>query len=101
MSSSSLEKKALDGICLDENCRLSLVELCEACRITAEQAEELLYEGIILPHKRADQAQYFSGISVKRAHVALRLKRDLRVNLAGAALALNLLDQIEALQTGR
>ncbi len=40
----------------------------------------------------------FGGASLHRAHAALRLQRDLEINLAGVALALELLDEIESLR---
>jgi chaperone modulatory protein CbpM len=40
----------------------------------------------------------FSGTHLRRATVALRLQRDLGVNLAGAALALELLDELDTLR---
>ena len=40
----------------------------------------------------------FTGASLQRTRVALRLLRDLELNLPGAALAVDLLGQIERLQ---
>jgi len=42
----------------------------------------------------------FSGASVYRARTIQRLQRDLGVNIAGAALALALLEEIDTLQRG-
>ena len=41
----------------------------------------------------------FPGISLERARRAFRLQQDLGVNVAGAALALNLLDELDRLRT--
>jgi chaperone modulatory protein CbpM len=40
----------------------------------------------------------FTGTQMRRARMALRLQSDLGINLAGVALALQLLDEIETLQ---
>jgi chaperone modulatory protein CbpM len=40
----------------------------------------------------------FTRSSVVRVRTVLRMQRDLNVNLAGAALALDLLERIETLQ---
>jgi chaperone modulatory protein CbpM len=40
----------------------------------------------------------FSGCALLRARAALRLVRDLEVSVAGAALVLDLLDEIETLR---
>ena len=42
---------------------------------------------------------YFPNSCAKRTQVVLRLRSDLGVNMAGAALALELLDHIENLQS--
>ena len=41
----------------------------------------------------------FRGASLPRARVAVRLTRDLEVNTAGVALALDLLDEIAELRS--
>ena len=41
---------------------------------------------------------HFSGAALRRARLALRLERDLELNLAGVALALELMDELEALR---
>jgi chaperone modulatory protein CbpM len=40
----------------------------------------------------------FSGEALRRARLALRLHRDLEVNLAGVALALQLMAEIDGLR---
>ena len=42
--------------------------------------------------------EWFTGNQVRRASIALRLQRDLGVNLAGVALALDLLDELNGLR---
>jgi len=41
----------------------------------------------------------FNGISIRRVQTAKRLQHDLGINLAGVALAIELLDEIESLRT--
>jgi chaperone modulatory protein CbpM len=86
------------GILLDEHVRLSLVELCEVCRISADYVLDMVDEGIIEP-EGAEPAQWrFRAADLRRLQTALRLQQDLRINLAGAALALHLLEELEALR---
>jgi chaperone modulatory protein CbpM len=40
----------------------------------------------------------FSGAALRRARLALRLERDLELNLPGVALAMNLMEEIEQLR---
>lgn len=88
----------LSGIILEELTELTLAELCQACAVHSESIVELVDEGVLAPLGREPHRWRFSGIHMRRATVALRLQRDLGVNLAGAALALQLLDEVEALR---
>jgi chaperone modulatory protein CbpM len=40
----------------------------------------------------------FSGTALRRTRLALRLERDLELNLAGVALALDLMEEVERLR---
>lgn len=54
-------------------------------------------QGILEPSGRRGRHWCFPYASVRRTSVALRLQEDLGVNLAGAALALELLERIDKL----
>ena len=88
----------LSGIILEELTELTLAEVCRACTVNVDCIVELVEEGVITPIGREPHRWRFSGTHMRRATVALRLQRDLGVNLAGAALALQLLDEVEALR---
>ena len=86
------------AIILEEQTGLTLTEVCQACAVRVEYIVELVDEGVLNPLGREPHRWRFTGTHLRRATVALRLQRDLGVNLAGAALALQLLDEVEALQ---
>lgn len=86
------------GTILDEEAPLTLAELTRACAAHAELIIELVEEGVLAPVGREPDRWRFTGAHMRRARVALHLQRDLGVNLAGAALALQLLDEIETLR---
>lgn len=88
----------LSGDLLDEDVFLSLLQLCRACRMQAEQVQHLVEEGVVEPVGRDPQNWRFSGVSVRRLRCAIRLERDLGVNPAGAALALDLIEELETLR---
>ena len=88
----------LSGIILEELSELTLADLSRACAVQADCIVELVEDGLIVPVGREPHRWRFSGIHMRRATVALRLQRDLGVNLAGAALALQLLEEVEALR---
>ena len=83
---------------LEEQVGLSLSEVSRACAVHAEMIVELDNEGVLAPDGREPHRWRFTGVHVRRATVALRLQRDLGLNLAGAALALELLDEVETLR---
>jgi chaperone modulatory protein CbpM len=89
----------LTGIIIEEQTRLSLRELCDACAVHVEFITELVDEGVIEPCGIDKSHWYFSGISLQRIRRAKRLQQDLGVNLAGVALALDLIEELQLLRT--
>jgi chaperone modulatory protein CbpM len=87
------------AICiLEEQTQLTLADLCRACAVHAERIIELVDAGVLEPLGREPALWRFGGASLYRARRALRLQRDIGIDLAGAALALELLDEIESLR---
>ena len=86
------------GTVIEED-NLSLGQLCKACSVHADWVINLVEEGIIEPDGDKIQVWRFSGASLIRVHSAIRLQRDLGVNLAGIALVLDLLDELKSLRT--
>lgn len=82
----------------EEDFHLTLGDLCRACQISAEQALALVDEGIIEPTGPEPSLWRFQVLSIRRVRCAYRLTQDLGVNLAGAALAVELLEEIEQLR---
>jgi len=99
-----MNQKILNGILLDEKSELTLVDLCYACSSDEEWVVELVEEGALEPFNlqsigKQHTQWLFSVDSLQKVRTAKRLQRDLNINLAGIALALNLLEQIETLET--
>jgi len=84
----------LIGIILEDQTELTLAEISRSCAVHAECIIELVEEGVLVPIGRDPRGWRFTGTQLRRATVALRLQRDLGVNLAGVALALELLDEL-------
>lgn len=82
----------------DEPTELTLVELSRASAVQTEFIVELVEEGVLTPVGQEPQGWRFTTTHLRQTRVAAHLHRDLGVNLAGAALALELLDEIEALR---
>ncbi len=90
--------KLLTGELFEDDAELTLGELCRLCRLPAERVIELVEEGVIEPIGREPASWHFRAVSVRRVRCAQRLEQDLGVNAAGAALALDLLDELRALR---
>ena len=88
----------LTGVVLDERTELSLTDLSQACSTSTEWVIELVQEGVLEPVGGQPKQWRFSGTSLKRAHTAMRLQTDLKINLAGVALALDLIEEIETMR---
>lgn len=89
----------LSGDILENNMEMTLAELCRICRVPAERVFDLVEEGVVEPLGQDPRHWRFQGISVIRVRSALRLERDLGINAAGVALALDLLDEIESMRS--
>ena len=96
MAERSRSSVASKAVLLDERTRLTLVEVCTVCRIHADYVLDVVEEGIIEPEGAVPAEWRFRPSDLHRLQTALRLQRDLRVNLPGAALALHLLEELEA-----
>jgi len=90
--------KSPDAQVLEESVEITLDELTRSCRVHAEWVLELVEEGVLEPLGPGGPQWRFSATSVVRVQKAQRLQRDLGVNLPGIALALQLLDRIDALE---
>jgi chaperone modulatory protein CbpM len=84
---------------LDEAREMTLADLTRSCRVHAEWVLELVEEGVLEPLGPGGPQWRFAATSVVRVRKAQRLQRDLGVNLPGIALALELLDRIDALES--
>ena len=89
----------LIGIVIDEAAQLSLAEISRACAVEADYIVAMVEEGVIAPEGAEPHEWRFNGVHLRCVRVAVRLQHDLGVNLAGIALALQLMDEIESLRT--
>ncbi len=99
MANSNSNRRVVDSIVVEEQFEFALADLCRACGTDREQVIALVREGVLEPAGRAPEEWRFSGPSLKRTRAALRLAQDLELSLAGAALVLDLLDELETLRS--
>ena len=76
---------------------LTLEELCDLCETTPDFVHELIAYGTVEPESFISERLIFDVKQLDRVKSILRLQHDLEVNLPGAALAIDLLDQIDQL----
>lgn len=93
-----MAKKELTIVALEADPELSLEELCETCQITTSFICELVEYGTLEPKGVSIDAWRFDTRHLQRIQRVLRLQHDLEINLAGAALAMDLMDQIDQLK---
>lgn len=100
METDLMTSAAHSGTILDEHALVSLLDLCRICDITPESVLEMVEEGLIEPQGREQVEWRFTWYEIRRIRVAVRLQQDLRVNLPGAALIVDLLEELEELRRG-
>lgn len=76
--------------------RLSADELAAAAEISPTMLARLVRLGLIEP--AAEGSTEFTAASARRLRRMLRLRRDLGVNLTGAAILVDLLERLEQLE---
>lgn len=88
------------GVIVEESDKVSLRKLCHYCALPAEKLIKMVERGVIDPIDPSLSYSHwqFPRTSLLRVQTTLRLQRDLDVNLAGAVLALELLDEIKQLR---
>ncbi|MDI1352529.1 MAG: chaperone modulator CbpM [bacterium] len=88
----------LIGVLIEETTTVSFIEVCQQYNIPESLLTEMIEHGLFsLPstnttHIALDQK------ALRRIESAIRLHRDLDVNLPGVALALDLLDEMEQMR---
>jgi len=93
-----VSNKTLTGQLLEDYDLVTIDDLCRSCTVEVETITLLVAEGILDPVGGDVEHWQFTVGSLRRVKTAIHLQRDLGVNLAGAALALELLDRIAELE---
>ena len=92
-------KDPIDVHLLDETAEFCLEDLCRICGVQEWLVGDIVQEGVDEPRGEAGDWR-FTGVAVTRVRRVLRLQEEFEINLAGAALALELLEEIERLRRG-
>jgi chaperone modulatory protein CbpM len=101
------EEHFLSGDILDEGTEVSIADLCRMFAVEEHHIIELVEEGVLGTRGTVnvieiDKTEWrFHGTEVRRARIALRLERDLGINVPGVALVLELLEELQQLRRER
>lgn len=94
-----MKVKVVQGVIIERSEPLSFTELCHAIALQDNLVIEMVEQHLIVPQGHSQEDWQFDDIALKRAKVAANFYHDLGMNLEGIALALDLLDKIEQLET--
>ena len=101
------EEHILSGDIIEEGRELSVADLCRMFAVEERHIVELVEEGVLGTRSTVnviaiDKTEWrFHGREVRRVRIALRLERDLGINVPGVALVLELLEELEQLRRER
>jgi chaperone modulatory protein CbpM len=91
------DDQALTGTIFDQSAILSIKDLSRMCQVDERHIVEFVEEGVLnVVEVRSEW--HFTGDALRRARLAVRLERDLELNLAGVALALDLIEELQRLR---
>lgn len=90
--------KEITVLSMEAQSELSFEELCEVCHVTHEFIRELVAYGAIEPKGVSIEVWRFTPSHMRKIQIIKRLQHDLEVNLPGAALAMDLMDQMEQMR---
>jgi chaperone modulatory protein CbpM len=94
---STLER-ILEGSPIDESAWIAVGDFCAWLRVDRHWVASLVEAGVIEPRGAAPEAWAFPASDLVRVRAVVRLVRDLDVNLAGAALIVDLVEERRRLE---
>jgi chaperone modulatory protein CbpM len=94
----SSPENPLPGAIFEESAVLTIKDLSRLCAVDERHIVEFVEEGVLDVVEIDTTEWHFTGAALRRARLALRLERDLELNLAGVALALDLMEELQRLR---
>lgn len=90
--------RVIEGQMLDESAWLEIGEFCAYLHVERHWVHELVEAGVLEPRGAVPDAWSFPASALVRARATARLVNDLGVNLAGAAVILDLIEERDRLE---
>jgi chaperone modulatory protein CbpM len=91
------DDQVMTGTIFDQSAILSIKDLSRMCQVDERHIVEFVEEGVLNVVELSSE-WHFTGDALRRARLAVRLERDLELNLAGVALALDLIEELQRLR---
>jgi chaperone modulatory protein CbpM len=91
--------QVLEAQMIGEGDWIAAAEICQICQIDIEAMRELAALGVVTAREPAPGGWEFAATALPRLRIVGRLMRDLGVNVSGAALAIELLEEQRALES--
>lgn len=89
----------ISGVIIDDDQTISFTELCTASHADADFIEALIEQELIQPQGKSQADWRFDALCLRRSRLARSFHEELHVNMQGVALALDLLQQIQEMET--
>lgn len=90
-----MTKKNVVVFTVEEHPEFTLEELMHAANVTQPFIQELIDHGILEPQGHTTTTWRFTTHHLQRIRTTRHLQNDLEINLAGAALVLDLLEEMK------
>lgn len=92
------KKTVVTGVLIDENAKISFLEVCEQFDLSKDMIQEMIEHGFFEEHPLQKNDALIDQRTLDRIHSAQRLGQDLGINIPGIVLVLELLDELEQMK---
>ena len=89
------DKIILAGELMDETSAVSIIEVCQICHISEDVFLEMIEHGLFKHQSMHLKTIHVDYKTLGRIQSVCRIQHDLGINLPGAVLVLELLDELE------
>lgn len=93
-----IQVRSSETVVVEGGLSFSIATLCQATGASDDMVRSLVGEGLLQPTGSQPLEWCFDGAALRQTRRAVRLARDLELNLAGLALVMDLLNEIEDLR---
>jgi chaperone modulatory protein CbpM len=93
-----MESRVLDAVWLNDSGSCTMVHLAEVSGLDSAELQLLIDSGALRPLPQSGDTPAFASAALQAARTARRLRDDFELNASGLALAMRLLQRVDALE---